>query len=193
VLPEQDTVVAITSGVRDMQSVLNLVWDKLLPGLQPSALPADEAGANKLAVRIKGLSLRAPQAAGTPPAVVGKKYVFPANERKLEAITLESGGNKLVTLGARVDGREQRIECGSEWRKARLAWGRAPEQPAAASGAWTSDDTFTAKLCFYETPFTATVRLKFTGDEVRCASESNVGFGSPRETELVGKVVADAK
>ena len=31
VLPEQDAVIAITSGVKDMQAVLNLVWDKLLP------------------------------------------------------------------------------------------------------------------------------------------------------------------
>jgi CubicO group peptidase (beta-lactamase class C family) len=34
VLPEQDAVIAITSGLRDMQAVLNLVWDKLLPGLK---------------------------------------------------------------------------------------------------------------------------------------------------------------
>ena len=33
VLPEQDAVVAITSGVRDMQAVMNLVWDKLLPAM----------------------------------------------------------------------------------------------------------------------------------------------------------------
>src|SRR5579883_1127539 len=33
VMPEQDAVVAITSGVRDMQAVLNLVWDKLLPAM----------------------------------------------------------------------------------------------------------------------------------------------------------------
>ena len=62
-----------------------------------------------------------------------------------------------------------------------------PQQPAAASGAWTADDTFTAKFCFFETPFIVTVRLKFTGDELRCNSESNVGFGSTRESELVGK------
>ena len=31
VLPEQDAVIAITAGARDMQAVLNLVWDKLLP------------------------------------------------------------------------------------------------------------------------------------------------------------------
>ena len=37
VLPEQDAVIAITSGVKDMQAVLNLVWDKLLPAMKPVA------------------------------------------------------------------------------------------------------------------------------------------------------------
>src|SRR6266478_4376585 len=41
VLPEQDAVIAITSGVKDMQAVLNLVWEKLLPALKPSALDSD--------------------------------------------------------------------------------------------------------------------------------------------------------
>ena len=37
VLPEQDAVIAITSGVKDMQSVLNLVWDQLLPAMKSRA------------------------------------------------------------------------------------------------------------------------------------------------------------
>jgi len=57
----------------------------------------------------------------------------------------------------------------------------------STSGAWTSDDTFTAKLCFTHTPFIATVKLKFTGDEVRCETEMNVGFGPTKEVPLVGK------
>jgi hypothetical protein len=61
------------------------------------------------------------------------------------------------------------------------------EQPAAASGAWTADESFTAKLCFYETPFVVTVTLKFAGDEVRFNSETNVGFGATKEAQLVGK------
>src|SRR5437762_222222 len=48
VLPEQDAVLAITGGLRDMQAVLTLVWDKLLPGLTPAALPADDASRAKL-------------------------------------------------------------------------------------------------------------------------------------------------
>jgi hypothetical protein len=63
-----------------------------------------------------------------------------------------------------------------------------PPQPAAASGAWTGDGVFTAKLCFYETPFTVTITLKYSGKDLQCRSESNVGFGSTKGLLLVGKM-----
>jgi CubicO group peptidase (beta-lactamase class C family) len=188
VLPELDVVIAITSGVPDMQSVLNLVWDKLLPAFKPSPLPPDEAAAKRLGDVLRRLSLRVPEGSGAPAQVSGKKFVFPPNEQKLEAATLVSGDDGDVTLVMQVNGAEQRVACGrGTWQKGELAWGRFPERPVAASGAWTGDDTLTAKFCFVETPFTMTVRLKFNGDEVRLTSESNVAFGPPREGELVGK------
>jgi CubicO group peptidase (beta-lactamase class C family) len=190
VLPEHDAVVAITSGVRDMQAVLNLVWDKLLPALKPGPLSADEGAREKLRRRLQGLTLRPQDGAAAPAkAVWGRKYEFPANGQKLEAVTLEGGGKGgTATLVVRFDGAEQRIVCGrGAWRKGRGAWGRLPAQPVAASGGWTADDTFTAKLCFYETPFIFTARLKFTGDEVRCEAESNVGFWPLKQAPLVGK------
>jgi hypothetical protein len=121
--------------------------------------------------------------------LAGKKFVFADNKRKLEAITLESGGkNGVVTLVARFDGVEQQIACGQgAWQKGRAAWGTLRQQPAAASGAWTEDDTFTAKLCFYETPFTITITLKFSGEELRVNSEANVGFAATKDPQLVGK------
>jgi hypothetical protein len=120
---------------------------------------------------------------------LGKKYVFAANPSKLEAITLESDGKGgAVTLAARVDGLERRIVCGrGAWQKGRVAWAPAPEQPVAAGGAWTADDTFTAKLCFYETPYIATIRLKFSGRQVEYNAESNVSFGPTKEPQLVGR------
>ena len=120
----------------------------------------------------------------------GKKYVFPANQRKLEAITLQSDGEGgAVTLIMQFDGVEQRASCGrGAWEKGQLAWGLLPRQPVAASGAWTEDNTFTAKLCFYETPFIITVTLKFSGNELQYSSEANVGFGPTKDPPLVGKV-----
>ena len=57
----------------------------------------------------------------------------------------------------------------------------------AACGAWTEDNTFTARLCFYETPYIITVTLMFSEDEVRCNAEANVGFGPTKEPERIGK------
>ena len=70
-------------------------------------------------------------------------------------------------------------------------WGSEKPQAVAASGAWTTEDTFTARLCLCETPFVHTVSLKFSGDEVRLNSEVNVAFGPSKEPELVG-TAADA-
>ena len=56
----------------------------------------------------------------------------------------------------------------------------------AAAGAWTADDAFTARLCFYETPFMHTIRLKFAGNEVKFESETNVGFGATKTAPLTG-------
>ena len=192
VLPEQDAVVAITSGVRDMQAVLNLVWDRLLPALKSAPLAADEEGRKRLQQRLKGLSLRPQEGAAPAARVAGKKYAFLANAQKLDAITLEGDGKDgkagPVTLVARFNGVDQRIVCGrGAWQKGRGAWGRLATQPIASSGAWTGDGTFTARLCFYETPFVFTVRLKFSGDEVRCDVVSNVGFGRLQRAPLVGK------
>ena len=50
------------------------------------------------------------------------------------------------------------------------------EQPIAASGAWTRDDTFTLKLCLYETPFYSTMVFRFNGDQLLLDSEHNVSF-----------------
>ena len=114
VLPEQDAVVVITSGVKDMQAVLNLVWDKLLPALNPAPLPADETARTDLATRLKGLTLHPVEDSGPPAKASGKRYAFPTNPRKLEAITIEGD-----TIVARIDGNERRIpSAGATGRRA---------------------------------------------------------------------------
>lgn len=185
VLPEQDAVIAITSGTKDMQGVLNLVWDKLLPAMKSEALSPDESASRKLKDALAGLKIQSRKGSDSAPDASKKRYVFPANDRKLEAISFEDDGTTLV---AKIDGTERRISCGrGEWKTGRLAFGPSfPEQPAAASGGWEGE-TFTAKVCFTETPFLVTLRLKYDGDELRFDSESNVGFGPTRQRQLVGK------
>ncbi len=178
VMPEQDAVIAITSAVKDMQYVLNLVWEKLLPALKSESLPPDEDARRKLQQTLDGLSLPTQKGSASPAHFTDTKYTFRSNNLKIEAIALERDG-EAVTLIARIDGAEWRIACGAgSWKKGRVALGSMfPEQPAAVSGAWVADHTYKAKICFYETPFIVTLTLKFNGDQLVLDSELNVSFG----------------
>ncbi|MFO0898391.1 MAG: serine hydrolase [Pirellulales bacterium] len=189
VLPEHDAVIAMTAGVRDMQAVLNLVWDKLLPAFEEGALPADEAAADRLAKRLESLELPIPRGeASAAAALAGKTFRFAPNDRKLESLAIETEGpDGATTLVATFDGQERRVVVGRRhWHAGSAAWGTFAEQPLAASGAWSDPNTFAAKLCFVETPFIISLAAKFSGDEVRLTSETNVGFGPAQKSELVG-------
>jgi len=192
VMPEQDAVVAITSGVRDMQAVMNLVWDRLLPTMQSHRLPADAANQRKLGERLAGLAVRMQTGAATSPLaarIAGHKFMFPENSQKIASVALEPAANgDGTTLIIDRAGKEWRVPCGyGVWKKSRSAFGQYAEAAVGACGAWTGEDTFTAKLCAYETPFYVTVKLQVAGDELRYDLDGNVGFGSTKQPELVGK------
>lgn len=189
VLPEQDAVIAITSGVKDMQAVLNLIWDKLLPAFQEAPLEDAPEAQQKLQQRLKSLSLRMPQGTGQPSPVIGRTYVFPANDRQLESLTLETGDKEsFATLRIRIAGQDQMLSVGqNSWQPGTATWNRLVEQPVAVAGAWTDNGELTTKLCFYETPFVVTLRCQFEEHTVQWTSEANVGFGSTKEPSLTGK------
>jgi CubicO group peptidase (beta-lactamase class C family) len=194
VMPQQDAVVAITSGVRDMQAVLNLVWEHLLAGMKSAPLSADEAAQARLAQKLASLSLPPQPGRPTSPVarrVSGRLCELPKNDDGIEAVGVELG--KETTLLVRSGGRERRVPCGrGAWLRGgafpvgKSALSGAGEQAVAASGAWTDDDTFTVKACFYESPFCATLGLRFAGDALVFDEEMNVGFGPTKRPTLVG-------
>jgi predicted glycoside hydrolase/deacetylase ChbG (UPF0249 family) len=199
VLPEQDAVIAITSGVRDMQAVLNLVWDRLLPALKAEPLPDDDAARRKLEAKLAGLTVRLPSGKPTAPLaakVSGKRYKFPDNDRGIQAVALEFDKESATLLVRTVDG-ETRTPIGlGSWTKGRHGFANGldrglavPAHPlVAASGAWTADDVFTVKLALYETPFSSTLTLRFDDDRLLLDAEHNVTFGPTKLAQLVGRV-----
>jgi CubicO group peptidase (beta-lactamase class C family) len=184
-LAEQETVVAITAGTRDLQGVLNVLWAKLLPALQnKTALPADAAAHAQLKTKLASLSLKHPVAIA-PPAIAseiaGRNYVFPKNPLGLESVALATstqhpGGAQLTTV---VGGKRDRVELApGSWEKGEVESGPLAG-PVAISGAWTAADTFTVEVVRYRTPFVLTHRLKFAGDEVTLELRPNVGNAIP--------------
>src|SRR5262249_49390989 len=78
VMPAQEAVLAVTSGVGDMQAVMVAAWDHLLPAMQPNAQPKSETNA-ELQDRLDTLTIRPPDGKSNAPTakrISGKTYRF---------------------------------------------------------------------------------------------------------------------
>jgi hypothetical protein len=195
VLPEQDAVVAITSGTRDMGAIMNLVWDHLLAGMKPKALPADAKARAALTAKLSSLAMPVQLGDATAPRagqVSGRVYAFPKNDDGIESLVIEAGPEG-TTLRITQNGREGRVPLGhGAWKRGGVLAVTGGSQPVAASGAWTTPDTYTARLWMYESPFQWTLGLRFEGDELHLEVEQNVGFGSSagKHPKVVGRLSA---
>jgi hypothetical protein len=163
-----------------------------VPALKAGPLPSDAATNRKLAQKLSALVLRTPSGAATAPVaqtVAGKRYVFDKNAPSIESIALEpapAGGAASIAL--RISGVDQRITAGhNNWQKGSLIASGAPHA-GAASGAWTSGDTYTLKVVRFRTPFSTTYHMRFAGDQVFVKAELNVGPVDARVSEFAGRL-----
>jgi CubicO group peptidase (beta-lactamase class C family) len=197
VIPEFDAVVAITSGVRDMQSVMNLVWNKLLPAMKPNRLPENAVGRRKLEAKLGSLVVKFPSGQPTTPSAAkmsGKWFAFPENDRGIEAVSFDFSSSTPV-LKVRTKSGETVTPIGiGSWRKTPNGFAdgldkflSVPDSPlVAASGAWPADDVFNVKLVLYQTPFYSALTFKFADDRLLFDTERNVSFGPRKMPGLVG-------
>ena len=197
VLPKYEAVVAITSGVRDMQAVMNLVWNRLLPAMQPEALPENPAARAVLQGKLAALRMHPPAGRATSPVatrIAGRWYTLPDNERGMRAVALDLG--RAPALLVRTATGETRTPIGlGTWPAPSAGWANgidamlsvAPHPAISASGAWTSDSVFTLKLVAPETPFYSTMSFRFDGDRLVLDGEQNVSFGKRELERLEGR------
>jgi len=211
VMPELDAVFVAFSGSPDIQAILDLVWDILVPGISKvESLPADPAAAKELAGTLAGLGMAPPapadpsRAARPPVSAVRRKYRFGENWAGLDFLSFDFGPDRL-RLGYRIrrhaskgngldgplgfyraSGRTS-IEIGyGAWIDG-VSWldGEGPK-PASASGAWTSEDTFTAKIFMNRTPRVLALAFRFAGDTVTVSASLNVNMGPTSFPPLAG-------
>jgi CubicO group peptidase (beta-lactamase class C family) len=194
VLPEQDAVVAITSGLPDMQTVLNLIWEHLLPAFSKEAIPADAMAEEALRNRLASQRVPTPGGASSSPqaaAASGRTYKLEPNEQGYESIRFEfdAGAGSIVLRNARG---EHRLACGlrGDWLRTNTAFSGAAMESIAASGAWADAMTFVFRLSFTEKPFCPTVTCRFEGDQVSIDYRPNVSFQSEPPPQLIGRACA---
>ena len=198
VLPEQDAVIAVTSGVSDMAGLLSQLWETLLPAFHKAPLKADASARERLERRLLGLQVRMPSGNTTSPiasAVLGKTFRFGTNDSGLESLTLEASGPEGWLLTRTFSGKTESLRCGhARWMTGHGHLGDAPRGPIGsfgdealgASAAWTSDNTWTVKICARGTPFQTTYTLKFTDQDLTLTPRSQVRFGGSPGASIQG-------
>ncbi|MEU2284119.1 serine hydrolase domain-containing protein [Streptomyces sp. NPDC013178] len=165
VLPEQDAVIAITSATTDLQAVLDLVWQHLLPAFGPRALTGRDAVDAALADRLARLALPPAPGKPAPPDRAGQWSAAEftpyggvcADQPSLTGavVTADADGwtLTLVEEGGRLG---LRLDSGG--------WSVAEEPvPTAVSGGWTDGATLVVDVTFLETPHRLRVTCSLAG------------------------------
>ena len=193
VMPDHDAVLAITSGVNNMQAVLDQVWASLLPAMRQGTLPADSAADARLADR---LTPRVGSTAASPLAaeISGRGYALEENPIGVTGLgfTFSPDGGSITIRAASGD------------QPARFAYGRwvvedgvlaSPRgdgmQPAKVGGRaeWQDGRTLAVQICWPETPYRLTLTCRFEGDQVLVDEAMNVPFAPEAPKGLVGRAV----
>ena len=203
VLPEQDAVLAIVGGLSNMQAVLDLVWEHLLPAMGSAALPSDDTARTSLEQRLAGLSLAVPAGRPSTPAsarVAGRAYhVRPERhsagetpaaagppERPVETISLDAvpGGWRLTVKDDA--GVHEVVGAAKGWHRGHTSLASEEDEPVATHATWIDDDTCELTVCYLRSPFLRTLTLAFAGDQVTMAARTNVSFGRPEAAPVTG-------
>lgn len=205
VMPEQDAVLVITSGVNDMQAVLNLVWKHLLPAMETETLEANPTAQQELARKLENLALPTVQGkatSSTAAQISGKKFFFDENKLHFNSISLDfdSSGGCILTLEDKHG--SYQLECGNgSWRKGTTTLDQNKSRAVGASGGWTSEDTYVIRLYYRSpalpepaprgvalTPFGLTITCRFAKNKVIVDQEAHQSMISTKRPRLEGRM-----
>ena len=199
VLPEQNAVVATTSGTSQMGDIMSIVWDRLVPAMQDEPLDDNPAEAERLREQLSNLSIRVPAADPTADSNqewLGRSWQFEDNDLEINALALENrDGQTIVVITTPTGDHEIAIGSGA-WAAGRtglfpgaagvlLGDDQGEGHRMAAAGAWTGTDEFTFRLAYTETPRVATLSLQFSEESLAFEVDQIGGF-APRVPTLTG-------
>jgi CubicO group peptidase (beta-lactamase class C family) len=186
VMPDQGAVIAVTAGLGDMQAVLNLIWDLVLPAMSAKALPESDASI-QLNARLAGLSIAMPEGQLSSPnwaKIDGTEFAFDANEFGWTSLIVESTPQGLVFTHRTTEG-ERQISAGlGRWidtpgtiaDRGNVAALRPSGGPVSAQATYTDEATVVVRAAEIETPFIETFRLKIEDNSIQLESDLSAHF-----------------
>jgi CubicO group peptidase (beta-lactamase class C family) len=180
VMPDEDAVIAITSETGNIQGVLNLIWDHLLPAMSPGRIKDAKQAKRELTHALETRRLPLPPGQHSSPIadqVSGRRFVFDANPLGFVDGTLTFGPESCVVALNTANGAHQ-LTCGlASWvdglidlpgePPALIPRKQSGSVKVAGAGAWSNEATFEVRWRFYETPHSDRLTFTFENDDVR--------------------------
>ena len=191
VFPEHDAVLAINSGTTDMGAIMNLVWDKLLPGMKEAPLPEDKSAFDALQSKLGSLKMSVITGESTSElvqSISGKTYQMDQNSERVKEMSVDLEPGK-ESLGFVVGGQAASLPFGmGSYRSGIFAIPAPAGQPVASCAAWIAPDSLQIRTFMTETPYYYTTTLVFSGEQVSMKRVINVSFGPAEVLEITGKM-----
>jgi len=205
VFPDQDTVVAITSGTNNMGEIMQLTWDIILPVLKEGKIPRNDQALLALQKKIASLKIKAVEGQMTnrqQKKWLNKEFHFDENDQGIKTISFKTQ-NKEYSVQIKMEGGIQIIPFGQQRYikakvKGHLPYSRTrrssfiPEsslryiknKTIASNGAWTDENEFHLRVYLYETPARMNYKFKFSNDGLilECTADHYLGFGDQPKT-----------
>ena len=143
VVPEADLVVATTARVDDMQAILDVLWERLLPALDPGPADDEEAASARLAARLEALALPVVEAGHDGPDgprrfVVEERGADQPLAPGTELTVTRDGADHLLSL--RLPSAELAVVCGHDrWTEGLLGQASGVSRGLAGSASGRPD------------------------------------------------------
>lgn len=137
VVPERGLVVTTLSAVTDMQKILTLLWEILIPALAERPLAEDTSAQAELRKKLDSLTVPTAAGDGTPARCVRKTFTFAPNGSGIAECTVEAEADGCALSFTMSDGRVEQLRAGfGEFRYGAFQLTDRRPHPTAASAAW---------------------------------------------------------
>jgi len=190
VLPEQDAVLAMTSGRQDMQHVLDTVFDTLVSSFTDGPLPVDETTRQELTARLASLSLPLVEGSATSQLasqVSGITFSVAGNDLGIDRLRFDfDDANPALTITDQ-EGDHAVIAGFDAWVPGTLSRAGTGTRRIAANAGWTSDTTFELRICDTEFETGTIWRTRFAEGDISVEIDPNVAWGERNVVVLTGK------
>ena len=173
VLPDQDTVVAITAGLQNMQQVLDLIWEELLPNLQSERISVTEP------VQFPEMCLPKAGGASASPLTAqfnGRRWKLSENPGLFSHVTFHFTESGVTLEFAAAATTETLTAKYGDWSVGQIRLENDAPRRYAASAGWAKPDELQLHICCYEQPFTIELRCLFTQNHLTLEMKFNVAW-----------------